>query len=297
MANSLVFGVVLALWIQYVSPASFEYVNQAKWYDDYSQCSFKRQSPIELNTNESKISYDLPKLYFNNYQMLYPQKVVVENNGHTANINLPKVDVESLFGKSLLNQILPQIYGGPLHADRFIAESVHFHWGSKDTHGSEHVIDSTRHTMEMHILHRNSKYDTVEVARENPDGLAVTAVIFQAHEDNYDFSGLNSVIERLDMVENYNTTTEIESFFILDNLITGLDSDSYFTYEGSLTTPPCSESVTWVVFTDILPMSHFQMKKFHKLRDEHNTVLQNNYRSLQAKGSRVVTLRKHAVKK
>lgn len=268
-------------------------MNQAKWYDDYSQCSYKRQSPIELNTEDAKISNDLPKLFFHNYDMLYPQKVVVENNGHTANIDLPKIEVSSLFGKNIINQMLPQIYGGPLHADRFIAESLHFHWGSRDSHGSEHVIDSTRHTMEMHVLHRNSKYDTVEEARENADGLAVAAIIFQAGTDNYDYAGLSSIIEILDDVKDFNTTKEIDSFFNLATLVgEEMDSDSYFTYEGSLTTPPCSESVTWIVFTDILQMSSFQMNKFHNMRDESHAVLENNYRSLQAKGSRVVTLRK-----
>lgn len=226
--------------------------------------------------------------------MMYSQKVLVENNGHTANINLPKVEVSTLFARNLVNQILPQIYGGPLHADRFIAESLHFHWGSKDSHGSEHVIDGTRHTMEMHILHRNSKYDTLDQARERSDGLAVAAVVFQAEERNFDYPGLSSLIEILDSVKDFNTTTEIENFFILDNLVAGLNSDSYFTYEGSLTTPPCSQSVTWIVFADILQMSHSQMSKFHNMRDEQNAVLENNYRSLQAKGSRVVTLRKHS---
>lgn len=277
-------------------PAAFEYLNQAKWYDDYLECSFKSQSPIELNSAEAKISYDLPKLYFHNYDMMYSQKVPVENNGHTANINLPKVETTTLFGKNLVNQMLPQIYGGPLLGDRFLAESVHFHWGSKDAHGSEHVIDGNRHTMEMHILHRNSKYDSVDEARSHADGLAVAAVIFQAEEKNYDYSGLNNVIETLDSVKDYNTTSEIDKFFVLSNLVDGLNSDSYFTYGGSLTTPPCSESVTWIVFTDILKMSHCQMKRFHNMRNEHNTALENNYRSLQAKGSRVVTLRKSSVK-
>ena len=33
----------------------------------------------------------------------------------------------------------------------------------------------------------------------------------------------------------------------------------YYTYRGSLTTPPCYESVRWIVFKDIIKMSNTQV--------------------------------------
>ncbi len=39
-------------------------------------------------------------------------------------------------------------------------------------------------------------------------------------------------------------------------------NQNVYTYEGSLTTPPCSEIVTWVVINDPQPITADQLKKF-----------------------------------
>lgn len=35
--------------------------------------------------------------------------------------------------------------------------------------------------------------------------------------------------------------------------------DRFYTYKGSLTTPPCSEAVTWIVFPNTIPISLAQV--------------------------------------
>lgn len=59
------------------------------------------------------------------------------------------------------------------------------------------------------------------------------------------------------------------------------DTGAYYTYAGSLTTPPCSETVTWFVLKHPATMSQAQFKAF-------NHILGNNFRPLQARNGRVV---------
>lgn len=37
--------------------------------------------------------------------------------------------------------------------------------------------------------------------------------------------------------------------------------NDYYTYNGSLTTPPCSEIVTWIDFRQSIPLSHSQVNR------------------------------------
>ena len=64
----------------------------------------------------------------------------------------------------------------------------------------------------------------------------------------------------------FHYTGERVSFpaFPLMNLLPA-DKTKYFRYPGSLTTPPCSEAVTWTVFKDPIEISQAQVKfkKYH----------------------------------
>lgn len=50
------------------------------------------------------------------------------------------------------------------------------------------------------------------------------------------------------------------------------DLNDYYTYNGSLTTPPCSEIVTWIDFRQSIPLSHSQVS-----RTDSNSIRARNY--------------------
>jgi carbonic anhydrase len=56
-------------------------------------------------------------------------------------------------------------------------------------------------------------------------------------------------------------------------------SRDFFRYMGSLTTPPCSEGLTWTVFRDPIEASSDQIRQFVSL-------FSNNARPVQRKGRR-----------
>lgn len=57
-------------------------------------------------------------------------------------------------------------------------------------------------------------------------------------------------------------------------------SRDYFTYTGSLTFPPCTEGVRWVIKPEPLMISSRQVKKFRKLCG-CNGPMENNTRPVQ----------------
>lgn len=97
---------------------------------------------------------------------------------------------------------------------------------------SEHLVDGKVYPMEVHFVHKHP--ETGE--------LAVVGVFLLQGQPNDSFSELSKKFPRRPGDEN-----------VLENFsAAGLVPPSlgYWTYPGSLTTPPCSEIVTWLVMME-----------------------------------------------
>jgi len=53
---------------------------------------------------------------------------------------------------------------------------------------------------------------------------------------------------------------------------------AYYRYEGSLTTPPCSETVDWLVLADRIEVSEADIARFAKLYPMNARPVQNRNR-------------------
>lgn len=64
--------------------------------------------------------------------------------------------------------------------DEYHLASMQAHWGSSPQNGSAHLINSLGYAAEIHLIHWNSKYESIEKAINCPDGLLVLAVFVEA---------------------------------------------------------------------------------------------------------------------
>jgi len=115
----------------------------------------------------------------------------------------------------------------------------HFH------HPSEHLIDGEAAAMELHFVH----------ASDNGN-LAVIGVLIQEGEANDNYASIfdNLPNEVSEAPDTATLSIDLESLLPVDSQFT--------TYNGSLTTPPCSEIVRWLVMNDPITLSAEQIDAF-----------------------------------
>ena len=144
----------------------------------------------------------------------------------------------------------------------YIIEQLHFHWGNNSTLGSEHAIDNKRYPLEMHLVHYNSKYQNVTdaILGEERNGLAVISVLFEiSKEDNEKLEPIMKRTHAVREVDGEVVSVGFEGLALADLLPRSKD---FLTYEGSLTTPPCSEVVSWIVLKEKATISERQIQIF-----------------------------------
>ncbi|XP_022241706.1 carbonic anhydrase-like [Limulus polyphemus] len=118
-------------------------------------------------------------------------------------------------------------------------------WGKDDSLGSEHTVGQNVYPLELHLVHYNSKYSNITEALPQKDGIAVVGVLFKLNKDSCD--DLDDITDSLESVENTGAKVVITNPDL--KLADLLPSDALicFRYQGSLTTPMCTDA-TWNVF-------------------------------------------------
>jgi carbonic anhydrase len=154
-----------------------------------------------------------------------------------------------------------ELVGGPLK-DTYRLEQFHCHWGSTGDKGSEHTVDGQSYAAELHLVHWNSsKYANCGEAAGYPDGLAVLGILLKVGAKNPE---LQKVVDLLPSISHCGDKAVVKE--AIDPIKMLPKTFSYWTYLGSLTTPPCAESVTWILFKEPVEVSEDQLAAFRILR-------------------------------
>ncbi|XP_050397806.1 carbonic anhydrase 6 [Patella vulgata] len=219
------------------------------WHELFpSACSGEEQSPIDIQPEMTMFDPDL-KDFAIWYDPPKPgSRMYVKNNGHA-------IQVDTVGDFYVTNGGLNNVYK---------TSQFHFHWGSQDHVGSEHLLDSVAYPIEMHIVNYNSdRFNDIAEAVVEKGGLAVLGVLFEVQEEvNPAFEPIIAALQQVKDPEEGNSL-EIEPLSLRSLLPN--DISKYYRYNGSLTTPGCFETVTWTVFHEKQKISFGQLLKFRRV--------------------------------
>ncbi|XP_064824775.1 receptor-type tyrosine-protein phosphatase gamma-like isoform X1 [Oncorhynchus masou masou] len=247
------------------------------WSSAYPECRQRNQSPINIVDQDTKVSMEYQELTLDGFETESSNKTSMKNTGKTVAIMLK--DDYFVRGAGL--------------PGRFRAEKVEFHWGqSNGSDGSEHSINGRRFPVEMQIYMYNSDdFDSLSAAMRQKRIIAAMSVFFQVGlKDN---PAVDPIIHGLRGVVHHEKETFLEPFVLRDLLPSSLGG--YYRYTGSLTTPPCSKVVEWIVFNRPVFLSYKQLEAFYSIftteqQDHVKSVeyLRSNFRPIQSLDNRDV---------
>ncbi|MEQ8435691.1 MAG: carbonic anhydrase family protein [Oceanicaulis sp.] len=144
--------------------------------------------------------------------------------------------------------------GLTLGGTEYALAQFHFHAGS------EHTIDGAQYPLEVHFVHVSE------------DGqLAVVGMMFEDGAANDPLAGIWANLPEGEGETGFEATLDPNAFLP--------EAGAIWRYEGSLTTPPCSEGVAWTVFQTPLTASSEQLAAFTARYD-------NNFRPVQPLNAR-----------
>ncbi|XP_003401445.1 carbonic anhydrase 2 [Bombus terrestris] len=237
--------------------------------DDHDTCVGKFQSPIDIEENNVALA-SYPDLEFSGLQK--PHKALIMNDGHTVMIH--SADSES-----------PEISGSSLNST-YVFTQLHFHWGNNDSLGSEDLINNHSYSMEMHAVFWKKVYGTYDEAIKHDDGLSVLGYWYQAtNEPN---SLFELIVPQILEIRKAGSNEVLRDSSILSKLLAPESAQDYFTYKGSLTTPPCLEIVQWIDFAKPRHISHEQLAAFRSIQSFNGNDITHNFRPVQPLDGRTV---------
>lgn len=133
--------------------------------------------------------------------------------------------------------------GGEITVDGKVFKLKQFHFHTP----SENTIDGNHAPLEAHFVHLNEAGE-----------IAVVAMLF---EPGVADRTLSNLLKAMPMEAGQEAKLDART---LDYMQGEFKTKNYFRFNGSLTTPPCTEGVRWIVMKNPMTISKAQLETFQK---------------------------------
>jgi carbonic anhydrase len=198
------------------------------------------QSPINILSAQTEFSKE------HTITLHFQDKInAIENLGHTVQLDF--------------------VQGSTVSSDgmEYELKQMHFHTPS------EHLIDGMTFPMELHIVNQVPPVNQ----DDTPHYLVIAALFKMGKENKFISEFLNKIPEQ----ENGKAELQIDEVRLSDIVSDFLSmTPSFYHYQGSLTTPPYTESVNWFVLKRIIEASPEQIRAINKIEGDNARHIQNN---------------------
>ncbi|NXM87665.1 CAH14 anhydrase, partial [Oenanthe oenanthe] len=248
---------------------------QQHWHEGHPECGGRAQSPIDIGTARAQPDPSLPPLQLEGYEHPESPGLTLANNGHTAVLALPP---------SLRLRGLPHT---------FTAVQLHFHWGRPGhAAGAEHLLDGHRAPAEgMGYRRRRGGEARAAAGLGTAGGAGLGAGSQVGWEPGQGLGWLGRGLRGSLLCTD--ARGALRQRAIRELLPAHLDR--YYRYNGSLTTPPCFQSVLWTLFPQPVRISRAQLEQLQgslysteEAELDEPQLLVDNFRAPQELNQRLV---------
>ncbi|XP_070389216.1 carbonic anhydrase 1-like isoform X1 [Dermacentor albipictus] len=296
------FSVFLLFYLPVIGQPCWNYDNDQSWSwpefqcIEHNSCGGVQQSPVNIETLSVVHDVGMKPLEFYAHDVPL-RNFTVHNDGLSLALRPSPAD-----------KTKRTVRGGLLQGTFEFTHAL-FHWGSTSSQGSEHRLDGIAYPMEAQLVYTNEKYASVDEP-DQTDRIAIISTLYQLTFVNFDsVRAMGGVLDALEseaptrrrrrtlrrllrrllpwmvrrLAGSGSGSAKGAPFpLTLNSLMPPADLQEFYTYRGSLTTPPCTESVRWTVFRKNAFVSEALLQRLRRLRGyTKSRFLSDNFRPPQ----------------